>query len=194
MYEVQLKTIDLTEKSVTLIQMGIVTDSTSGNDGMYCSNPVPAIPFATCGDVNGAMLSPNPNPVTDSTCGSGKYYNPANEFTSCYASPCDASPGGSDHANCCSSTPILNQRRSDAPLSVITVDSTATNARRSMPTSAAPTSVPTTAVPTSAAPTGVPTTAVPITAAPTQGLATCSSDQTAFANYGLALPPCVIVF
>ena len=103
LYEAQLSTVNLNSMTVKLIRMGVTTQATDNNDGLYCVEA--AIPFPTCGDINGVSASPNPNPVSDSSCGSGKYFDPENIGITCMASPCEASPGGLDHENCCSNSP-----------------------------------------------------------------------------------------
>ena len=79
---------------------------TGTNDGANCMQA--PTPFPTCGNTNGPIAAPNPNPVTDAACQSiaGYIYNTAAADYTCAANAgagCNVGAGSAnvDHALCC---------------------------------------------------------------------------------------------
>ena len=118
-FEADLSSIDTTQKTVNLIQLSFTAGSASMADGLTC--PETLVPFPTsyadhetsgltlsgdrCGDKDGRGVTVDPNPITDTDCGTGYWYDPVYRGTGCTSNPCDVStPGSGDHSICCSST------------------------------------------------------------------------------------------
>ena len=85
--EVLISTIDLTSQTV-------MVDVVGSSAGLNCLEST--IPFRTCGDKNGPVIEPNPNPVTDYECGLGMLYNEDARHRTLH--------GGDIQSRCCMAT------------------------------------------------------------------------------------------
>jgi len=95
----ELTDINLGAQTCRMNQLGS-SAVTSNNDGMNCL--LSTLPYPSCGDKNGPVVSPNPNPVTDQDCGPGYIFNSASFGQSCTTNPCSVgSANAADQATCC---------------------------------------------------------------------------------------------
>ena len=118
-FEADLSSIDTTQKTVNLIRLSFTAGAASMADGLTC--PETLVPFPTsyadhetsgltlsgdrCGDKDGRGVTVDPNPITDTDCGTGYWYDPVYRGTGCTSNPCDVStPGSGDHSICCTNT------------------------------------------------------------------------------------------